>query len=72
MIGSMVAGMVGHTDSAADYKFLPDQSAAPGVAPQRTSSLKEDIEEAGLIGGLTAGTQYGRWPPSWAAPRWVA
>ena len=43
--------MVGHADSA-DYQFLPEQSA-PGVAPSRTSSLKEDIEEAGLIGGLT-------------------
>jgi hypothetical protein len=53
-IGSMVAGMVGHADSSADYQFLPDQSATPGVAPARTSSLKEDIEEAGLIGGLTS------------------
>ncbi|HWE03352.1 MAG TPA: hypothetical protein VG326_13165 [Tepidisphaeraceae bacterium] len=53
-IGSLVAGMVGHADSSADYKFLPDQSANPGVAPARTSSLKEDIEEAGLIGGITA------------------
>jgi hypothetical protein len=53
MIGSVVAGMFGHADSSADYKFLPDTSA-PGVAPSRTSSLKEDIEEAGLIGGITA------------------
>jgi hypothetical protein len=52
-IGSLVAGMVGHADSSADYQFLPDQSANPGVAPSRTSSLKEDIEEAGLIAGLT-------------------
>ena len=52
MIASMVAGMVGHADSSADYQFLPDPTA-PGVAPTRTSSLKEDIEEAGLIGGIT-------------------
>jgi hypothetical protein len=54
VIGSLVAGMVGHADSSADYKFLPDQSSSPGVAPARTSTLKEDIEEAGLIGGITA------------------
>ena len=53
-IGSMVTKMVGHSDSSADYKFLPDPGASPGVAPSRTSSLKEDIEEAGLIGGLTS------------------
>ena len=54
IIGSMVAKMVGHADSAADYKFLPDPAAGPGVAPSRTSSVREDIEEAGLIGGLTS------------------
>jgi len=53
MVASIVAGMVGHADSSADYQFLPDASSAPGIAPARTSSLKEDIEEAGLIGGLT-------------------
>ncbi|HET6247084.1 MAG TPA: hypothetical protein VFE47_05235 [Tepidisphaeraceae bacterium] len=52
-IGSMVAGMIGRADAGADYQFLPDQSAAPGVAPARTSSLKEDIEEAGLFAGIT-------------------
>ncbi len=52
VIASVVANMVGHADSSADYKFLPDPTA-PGVAPNRTSSLKEDIEEAGLIGGIT-------------------
>ena len=54
VIGSLVSSMVGHADSSADYKFLPDQSSNPSVAPARTSSLKEDIEEAGLIGGITA------------------
>lgn len=53
-IGSVVANLVGYTEDSADYKFLPDPTAAPGVAPSRTTSLKEDIEEAGLIGGLTS------------------
>jgi len=53
VIASLVSNMVGHADSSADYQFLPDQTASPGVAPNRTSSLKEDIEEAGLIGGIT-------------------
>lgn len=53
-VGSLVAKMVGHVDESADYKFLPDSTASPGVAPDRTTSLKEDIEEAGLIGGITA------------------
>jgi hypothetical protein len=53
-VGSLVAKMVGYSDSDADYQFLPDPAGGPGEAPSRTSSLKEDIEEAGLIGGLTS------------------
>jgi hypothetical protein len=52
-LGGMVANMIGDTESAADYQFLPDQSSSPGVAPNRTATIKEDIEESGLIGGIT-------------------
>lgn len=53
VLGAMVANMIGQTESAADYQFLPDPAAGPNAAPQRTATLKEDIEEAGLIGGIT-------------------
>ncbi|HZL34302.1 MAG TPA: hypothetical protein VFC78_03265 [Tepidisphaeraceae bacterium] len=52
-IGGMVANMIGETESAADYQFLPDPNAPPGAAPKRTATLKEDIEESGVIGGIT-------------------
>ncbi|MDB5292640.1 MAG: hypothetical protein JWL69_3881 [Phycisphaerales bacterium] len=51
-LGGMIAGMIGDTESAADYQFLPDPTS-PGVAPARTATIKEDIEESGLIGGIT-------------------
>ncbi len=53
MLGGMVAKMIGETESAADYQFLPPETASPDVAPPRTSTIKEDIEESGLIGGIT-------------------
>jgi hypothetical protein len=51
-LGGMIANIIGDTESAADYQFLPDPTA-PGVAPSRTATIKEDIEESGLIGGIT-------------------
>jgi hypothetical protein len=53
MIGSLVAKVIGETESAADYQFLPGETAAPDAVPPRTSTIKEDIEESGLIGGIT-------------------
>src|SRR5205814_5357179 len=57
-IGSMVAKMVGESEPgrSADYQFLPSAGAAPAGTtspPPRASSVREDIEESGLIGGLT-------------------
>jgi len=43
LFGKLIAGMVG--DDAADYRFLPEE--------QRPLSLKERIEEEGVVGGLT-------------------
>jgi hypothetical protein len=53
LIGGLVANIIGETESAADYQFLPDPHAPPGLAPKRTATLKEDIEESGVIGGIT-------------------
>jgi hypothetical protein len=57
-IGSIVANMVGEEESAADYQFLPPQQAGSGgdtVAPsQRTATIKDDIEESGLFGGIAS------------------
>ena len=57
-IGSIVANMVGEEESAADYQFLPPQQAGSvgdTVAPgQRTATIKDDIEESGLFGGIAS------------------
>jgi hypothetical protein len=60
MLGSLVSRIVGDDTGAADYQFLPgDGTAAPGaastVAPAPPSgSIKEEIEESGLFGGITS------------------
>ena len=57
MIGAMVAKVIGETESEHEYQFLPPTTGGPGVSsapgPTRPGSLKEDIEESGLLGGLT-------------------
>src|SRR5690606_33119567 len=60
MIGSLVSNIIGDSESEQDYQFLPPQSSGgtPGgsvtqaPAPPRAGSIKEDIEEAGLLGGI--------------------
>ena len=65
MLGSLVSKIVGDdaSSAAADYQFLPGDAAAPGAhpsgtatvsAPTPSSSIKDDIEEAGLFGGITS------------------
>lgn len=69
MLGSLVSKIVGDDASAADYQFLPgDAAPTPGAHPNTTgpathttvgpaapsSSIKEDIEESGLFGGITS------------------
>jgi hypothetical protein len=60
LLGSGVAKMIGETESEREYQYLPPaQSSSPGAAPlppadpSRQGSIKEDIEEAGLLTGLT-------------------
>jgi len=60
MIGSIVSNMLGESSEAAgasDYQFLPPTdaagpAAAAGPANQALPSIKDEIEEAGLFGGI--------------------
>jgi hypothetical protein len=69
MLGSMIARMIGEDSGSNDYRFLPPESeeslgqsaatAAPPAAASdaraaRPSTIKEDIEEAGLLGGIAS------------------
>jgi hypothetical protein len=54
-IGSLVSKMVGDEPASDDYQFLPPGHSgdAGGTVPStRSASLKEEIEESGLFGGL--------------------
>jgi len=58
-LGSIVSNMIGEEPSG-DYQFLPPAASTPGqisgpaVAPPQPGSIKEEIEESGLIGGIAA------------------
>jgi hypothetical protein len=55
MLGSLVAKVVGESDSSSEYQFLPSEdSDAPATAADgRSPTIKEDIEESGLFGGIS-------------------
>jgi hypothetical protein len=73
MLGSIVSSMLGEDESDADYQFLPPQPGAPQspgqpgstvVAPtpvplSRDPSIKDEIEESGLFGGLASRVKKG-------------
>jgi len=54
LLGSIVSNMLGEDRAEDDYQFLPPQSGgdSPASPPRRCGSVKEEIEEAGLLGGL--------------------
>jgi hypothetical protein len=61
VLGSMIARMVGEDSGSSDYRFLPSEPAddaantpppASDARASRPSTIKEDIEEAGLLGGI--------------------
>lgn len=59
-LGSLVAKIVGEDEAEREYQFLPPPqaptTAGPGATaspPPRPVSIKDDIEESGLFGGLT-------------------
>lgn len=61
LLGSGVAKMIGETESERDYKYLPgpqssptaDSAAAASSSSTSSSSIKDEIEEAGLLSGLS-------------------
>jgi hypothetical protein len=65
LVGSIVANMIGDAEAgsaSAEYQYLPPPggtTATPNQPPQRpasvqsSASLKQDIEESGLFGGIT-------------------
>jgi hypothetical protein len=69
LLGSIVSNMLGGEEAAAaDYQFLPPQPNVPsatsqpsspqaatsGTHQQQQGSIKEEIEESGLFGGLAS------------------
>jgi hypothetical protein len=53
-LGSLIAGMIGEEEHS-DYQFLPPaQAGGPGVSQSSSATIKHDIEEAGLIGGIAS------------------
>jgi hypothetical protein len=57
-LGRLVSNMLGEGDAAgtsADYQYLPPTADAAGpAAGGKAPSIKEEIEEAGLFGGITS------------------
>jgi len=55
MLGGMVATIVGENISATDYKFLPESGtdADSGSSAAKPASIKDEIEESGLFGGIS-------------------
>jgi hypothetical protein len=53
MIGGWVSSIIRENETQ-DYKFLSPPDAAKSAAePKRAGTIKEEIEESGLLGGLT-------------------
>jgi hypothetical protein len=50
-LGSVVSNMLGESEAATDYKYLPP-SADPKTGT--TPSIRDEIEESGLFGGITS------------------
>ena len=53
-IGGMISNMLGEPEKGTEYQFLPAQPGANAPVTSARSSVKEEIEEAGVIGGLTS------------------
>ncbi len=55
-LGSLVSKVIGQSDAGHEYQFLPPEPGDPATsAPSadRGPSIKEDIEESGLFGGIS-------------------
>lgn len=63
-IGGIVSNMLGEDEPAKDYQFLPPQqpgantttaqNVTPHATASRESSIKEEIEDSGLFGGIAS------------------
>jgi len=60
-LGAIVSNMIGESDKSAEYQFLPPVDGSghattpPATAPgTRDRTIKEEIEEAGLFGGIAS------------------
>lgn len=53
-LGGLVARMIGE-EGPSDYQFLPPDGTVPGgpAAAPGSASIKDDIEESGVLGGIT-------------------
>jgi hypothetical protein len=49
-LGGMIARMIGE-EGPSDYQFLPPDGSVP--PPTGSATIKEDIEESGLLGGIS-------------------
>jgi hypothetical protein len=54
VLGGMVAKIVGDNRSESDYKFLPPGPSGQAPANPRSATIKDEIEESGLFGGIGA------------------
>jgi hypothetical protein len=65
VLGSIVSNIIGESDNAAEYQFLPPAESGNGATPAATGhapttaaprdrSIKEEIEESGLFGGIAS------------------
>jgi AAA+ ATPase superfamily predicted ATPase len=57
MLGSMVAKIVGESDSNSDYRYLPPapgSGTSPPADSAQQGSIKDEIEESGLLSGITS------------------
>jgi hypothetical protein len=53
-IGGMISSMLGEPEPSTEYQFLPAQPGANAPVTSARSTVKDEIEEAGVIGGLTS------------------
>jgi hypothetical protein len=57
MLGAIVSNMIGDTSPAGDYQYLPSQqgptaSSTTTAPPPPVGTIKDEIEESGLFGGI--------------------
>src|SRR5262249_35200615 len=54
-LGSLISNMLGDEETGEEYKFLPPAAGAQHTPPPssgRSATIKEEIEESGLFGGI--------------------